>query len=130
MPMIHFDVYRGRTPAEISQLLEVAHKVFVEVLEIPEGDRYQVVHQHEPYEMVIQDTGLGFTRSQQVVVMSIFSKERREDQKQRLYRELVEALETRCGIAPNDVMMSFFINGDADWSFGFGRAQFLTGELT
>ncbi len=129
MPMIHFDVYKGRTSKEIAHLLKVAHEVFVEVLEIPEGDRYQIVTQHEPYEMIIQDTGLGFSRSEQVVVISVFSKERTEGQKKRLYRQLTDALQEKCGISPQDVMISFFINHEADWSFGFGRAQFLTGEL-
>jgi len=27
-------------------------------------------------------------------------------------------------------MVSFTINNDEDWSFGFGEAQFLTGKLT
>lgn len=130
MPMIHFDLFKGRTPTEITHLLDIAHQVFVEVLEIPEGDRYQIVHQHEPYEMIIKDTGLGFSRSEQVVVLSVFSKERTEAQKKRLYQRLVEALQETCGIEPNDVMVSFFINHEADWSFGFGRAQFLTGELS
>lgn len=129
MPMIHFDLLKGRTPDELRQLLAVAHEVVVEVLAVPEGDRYQLIHQHEPYEMVIKDTGLGFSRSENVVVISIFSKERSETQKTVLYRRLVEELHTRCGIEPKDVMIAFFINGEADWSFGFGRAQFLTGEL-
>ena len=34
-----------------------------------------------------------------------------------------------CGIEPNDIVVSVVTNADADWSFGHGRAQFLTGEL-
>jgi hypothetical protein len=29
----------------------------------------------------------------------------------------------------NDIVVSIVTNSDADWSFGNGRAQFLTGEL-
>jgi hypothetical protein len=42
---------------------------------------------------------------------------------------LVERLAARCGIAPDDVIVNFVANADEDWSFGAGRAQFLTGEL-
>ena len=44
-------------------------------------------------------------------------------------RLLCEALAGSCGIAPSDVMVSIVENTDEDWSFGLGRAQFLTGEL-
>ena len=42
---------------------------------------------------------------------------------------MAEELEKQCGIAPSDVMMNFVICTDEDWSFGLGRAQFLTKEL-
>jgi hypothetical protein len=29
----------------------------------------------------------------------------------------------------SDIVVSITSNSDADWSFGYGRAQFLTGEL-
>jgi hypothetical protein len=38
-------------------------------------------------------------------------------------------LQQKCGIAPSDVMVSIVENTDADWSFGNGEAQFLTGKL-
>jgi hypothetical protein len=49
--------------------------------------------------------------------------------KQAFYESLVGKLEAVCGIAPRDVLVTFVTNTDEDWSFGFGRAQFLTGEL-
>jgi hypothetical protein len=49
--------------------------------------------------------------------------------KEDFYRLLVERLAERCGISPDDVIVNFVTNADEDWSFGAGRAQFLTGEL-
>ena len=49
-------------------------------------------------------------------------------QKTTLYTKLVEELKTY-GIAQNDNVVSIVTNSDVDWSFGNGRAQFLTGEL-
>jgi Tautomerase enzyme len=45
------------------------------------------------------------------------------------YQLLAEKLEKRCEISPSDLVVSLIINKDEDWSFGFGKAQFLTGEL-
>jgi hypothetical protein len=32
-------------------------------------------------------------------------------------------------VGVNNLMVSCAENNDADWTFGFGKAQFLTGEL-
>lgn len=129
MPFVKFDLIRGRSPEEITTLLDICHHVFLETLDIPEGDRYQVVTQHEPYEMQMADTGLGFERTQAVVLLSITSRSRTRVQKETLYRRLQEELTSQIGLRPEDLMINFTINEDEDWSFSHGRAQFLTGEL-
>jgi Tautomerase enzyme len=50
-------------------------------------------------------------------------------QKERLYALLAEQLKRDCGLDPADLVVSVSENDDEDWSFGLGRAQFLTGEL-
>lgn len=129
MPLLRFDVIEGRTEEELKKLLDAAHRGMLKAFEVPERDRYQIVHQHPAHEMIVEDTGLGFERSKDVVLISITSKQRTEKQKQNLYTCIVEELNVSCGIDPKDVMISISINGNADWSFGFGRAQFLTGDL-
>lgn len=129
MPLLRFDLIEGRTEEQVKQLLDAAHRGMVRAFDVPERDRYQVVHQHPAYELIMEDTGLGFDRSRDVVLISVTSKQRTEEQKEKLYQYIVEELQESCGIDPKDVMISIAINGNADWSFGFGRAQFLTGEL-
>jgi hypothetical protein len=63
------------------------------------------------------------------VVIQVTSRSRSREQKVALYRLVCEQLESRCGISARDVMISVVDNGDEDWSFGLGRAQFLTGDL-
>ena len=129
MPLLRFDVIEGRDEKSLRNLLDAAHRAMVEAFDVPERDRYQIVHQHPAHEMMIQDTGLGFERSKNVVVISVTSKQRTDEQKQKLYRLLVQELGESCGIEPNDIMISIVTNADADWSFGMGEAQFLNGKL-
>jgi len=129
MPLLRFDIIEGRTDEELKELLDATHDVVVKAFGVPEGDRYQIVSQHRPKEMIIQDTGLGFERSDKVVVISMRSTQRSDKQKKDFYNMLVKELGERCGIEPNDIMINIMTNGAADWSFGFGEAQFLTGEL-
>ena len=128
MPLLRFDVVAGRTPAELRALLDAAHAAVVEAFEVPEGDRYQVVHQHPAGELVVHDTGLGIERTGGVVLLQVTSRARPQEQKVAFHRLLVRNLEA-VGTAGSDVVVSIVENGDADWSFGHGRAQFLTGEL-
>ncbi|MCL7749842.1 tautomerase family protein [Halalkalibacter alkaliphilus] len=129
MPLLRFDVIEGRSKQDLKKLLDAAHEAMLQAFEVPERDRYQIVHQHPAHEMIIEDTGLGFERSEDVVVISVTSKQRTEEQKQKLYKLIVEKLGEKCGIEPNDIMINIVTNGDADWSFGMGEAQFLTGKL-
>ncbi|GAB3451663.1 tautomerase family protein [Kineococcus endophyticus] len=128
MPLLRFDVVAGRSPAELTALLDAAHAAVVEAFEVPHGDRYQVVHQHPAGELVVHDTGLGIDRTDGVVLLQVTSRARPQEQKVAFHRLLVRNLEA-VGTAGSDVVVSIVENGDADWSFGHGRAQFLTGEL-
>lgn len=129
MPLVRFDILEGRSDAQIKALLDAAHRAVVEAFEVPEDDRYQVVAEHKPGRFVALDTGLGITRSKDVTLISVVSRPRAEQAKQRFYACVCRELEEACGIAPSDVIVSLAITSDADWSFGYGRAQFLTGDL-
>jgi hypothetical protein len=129
MPLLRFDLIEGRSEAELKTLLDAAHRAMLEAFGVPERDRYQIVTQHPRSEMVIEDTGLGIERSDKIVVLQVTTRKRKKKQKEAFYRLLCEELEKSCGIAPSDVMVALVENGDEDWSFGLGRAQFLTGDL-
>jgi len=129
VPLLRFDLTAGRTPEEVATLLDAAHAAVLEAFDVPAGDRYQIVHQHPAAELRVEDTGLGLTRSAGVVLLQVTSRPRPREQKERFYALLVANLARDCGTRPEDVVVSLTENTDADWSFGHGRAQFLTGEL-
>lgn len=129
MPLVRFDLIQGRDDKALKQLLDASHRAVVKAFGVPERDRYQIINQHPVNELIIEDTGLGFERSQDLVIVSVTSTQRSDQQKKTFYKVLVQELGECCGIAPNDIMVSIVTNGAADWSFGFGEAQFLTGKL-
>jgi Tautomerase enzyme len=129
MPLLRFDFIEGRSESDARKILDVTHEVLLETLKVPKRDRYQVVHEHKRSRMVMEDTGLGFSRSDQMVLLQVTSRPRPREMKEAFYRLLVERLASNCGISPQDVVVNFVTNADEDWSFGAGRAQFLTGEL-
>lgn len=129
MPLLKIDIVKGRSDEELKTLLDSLHEAMVEAFQVPGRDRYQIVTEHERSRMVIQDTGLGFTRTNNVVIVTAISRPRSAEMKQNFYALAAQKLERSCGVLPQDLMISMVINSDEDWSFGMGRAQFLTGEL-
>lgn len=79
--------------------------------------------------MICWDTGLGFERTDNLVSIQVFAQGRNRDQKIAMYAALAEELEKECGLKGNDLLISVTANTREDWSFGYGTAQFLTGEL-
>ena len=129
MPLMKFHVLKGRDAGEIARLIDVAHRAMVSSFKVPERDLYQILTEHEPSHLRAQDTGLDLPRTNNFLLLEVVSRPRSRAEKLAFYETLCQSLESECRMSPDDVMVSFTQNGDEDWSFGRGRAQFLTGEL-
>ncbi len=129
MPLIRIDVTEGRTDAEIKTLMDTVQDCVVEAFKVPVKDRYQIVTEHKPGRMILLDTGLGFERTEQAIVIQVFTSPRTTVNKNNFYQLLATNLEAKCGLDPKDLLVSLMTNTDVDWSFGFGKTQYLTGEL-
>ena len=129
MPLVRIEVQRGRSSEELRKLADVIQEVMEEVFAAPRGDRYQVLTEHPVGHVIVADSGLGFHRTDKVVVLQIFHQGRSVEQKTAAYEQLALRLDKECGLSPEDLVVCMVENDRSDWSFGEGRAQFLTGEL-
>ena len=129
MPLVRIDVQHGRTPAALRALADIVQEVMLEFFAAPPRDRYQVITEHPVGHIITEDTGLGLTRTDGVVVIQIFQQGRTTEHKQAAYAQLADRLAAADLVRPEDLIVSVVENDRADWSFGLGRAQFLTGEL-
>jgi len=62
-------------------------------------------------------------------MVQVTTRPRSRFEKQNFYELLCQELLQRCGVKASDIVVSITQNADEDWSFGYGRAQFITGEL-
>jgi hypothetical protein len=79
MPLLRFDLIEGRSESELKKILDVTHEVLIDTLQVPKHDRYQVVQEHKRPRIVIEDTGLGFVRSDKIIVLQITSRPRKRE---------------------------------------------------
>lgn len=129
MPLVRIDLVRGRSPEEVRRLADTVQEVMLDVFAAPPGDRYQVIHQHDAGEIIAEDTGLGIERTDGVTIVQVTQQGRGREQKEALYAALAKRLDEEGLVRPTDLIVSVVRNEQEDWSFGHGRAQFLTGEL-
>lgn len=129
MPLIKIDLNEGRSEPELKAILDTVHECMLEAFKVPERDRYQILTEHKPGRMILQDTGLGFERSDQAMLVHVFTSPRQTVMKIKFCKLLADQLQANCGLDPKDLMVSISTNTDADWSFGFGKIQYLTGDL-
>jgi len=129
MPLVRIDVVKGRDTEQINVLLQALHDAMVEAFEIPVRDRYQVLTEHESSRLILEDTGLGFVRSNERILVQVFTRPRSAEKKRMLYTLTASLLNERLDIRPEDVMVTCVDNADIDWSFAYGRANFIDGDI-
>ncbi|BAX95509.1 putative 4-oxalocrotonate tautomerase [Mycobacteroides stephanolepidis] len=126
MPLVRIDVTSDRSGDQRRAIADAVHEALVEVLKIPARDRFQIITAHESADIIAEDAGLGFVRSARVVIVHIFTQAgRTTETKQRIFAELAKRL-AAVDVAGGDLFVAISENG---WSFGFGNAQYITGEL-
>jgi phenylpyruvate tautomerase PptA (4-oxalocrotonate tautomerase family) len=129
MPLVRIDVNEGRSAEELQRLSRGIHDAILAEYGIPERDYFHILTEHPQGQIFAQDAGLGFERTGGVVMIQIFTQGgRTQGAKQRLFAAVAEKL-SGVGVAGEDVFIGYVENTAGDWSFGFGRAQYVTGEL-
>lgn len=129
MPLVRIDVTVGRTEDQLRSIADAIHDAIVEVYGIPARDRFQVVSELPAGRIIAEDAGLGFERSADVVMIQIFTQRGRTDEKKAELYDRIAGNLGGLGLAGEDVFIGYVENGPEDWSFGYGRAQYMTGEL-
>lgn len=129
MPLVRIDVNAGRSPEGLGNLSRGIHDAILAEYGIPERDYFHILTEHPAGQIVAQDAGLGFNRTADVVMIQIFTQGgRSQEAKQSLFAAVADRL-GQLGVAGENVFIGYVENTAGDWSFGFGRAQYVTGEL-
>lgn len=124
MPFVRISLLKGKSPDYLRALADSIQRALVDTFDVPENDRFQAIHQHEPGELIIDKTYLAGPRSDDFVYISITTgRPRSPEMKNALYRRLVDLLAASPGLRPEDVMVVVSESMPADWSFGNGIAQ-------
>jgi phenylpyruvate tautomerase PptA (4-oxalocrotonate tautomerase family) len=97
----------------------------VETINVPALDRFQVIGEFGPGDMIYDPTYLGIQRTDDVIFVQItLNQGRTVEMKRALYARIVELMAADPGIRPQDVFVNLVEVPKENWSFGEGVAQY------
>ena len=125
MPLVRISILKGRSAAQKRALGDAVHRALLETIDVPALDRFQVITEHEPGDLVYDPEYLGIRRTDALVLIQItLSRGRSLEQKRALYRAVTGNLHEAASVRPEDVLISLVEAGREDWSFGNGIASY------
>ena len=126
MPLARISLRAGKSDQYRTAISNGVYQAMREAIDIPDGDRFQVITEHNEGQLVADPNFMGMNRSADFVLIHIFlSRGRKTGVKQALYRRIAELLAMSPGLRPEDVMIVLTEVGLDDWSFGRGEAQYV-----
>ena len=126
MPLVRVSLRRGKPAAYRKAILEGLYQAMRETFNVPEGDRFMILTEHDGDDFVYDPNYLGIQRSDNLVYVQLtISNTRPTAQKQELYRRIVAKLTASPGLRPEDIFINLVEVLPENWSFGHGEAQYV-----
>ncbi len=122
MPFARIDLAKGKTTEYRATVADVVYQGIVGVLKAPDGDRFIVVSEHEPANLIYDPNFLGMKRSPDFILIQVTSTVgNNKDSKLAFFRYIADELKSKLSIRPDDIMVNMVFVDRADWSFGRGE---------
>jgi phenylpyruvate tautomerase PptA (4-oxalocrotonate tautomerase family) len=125
MPLTRIDLARGKSVDYRTTMGQLVYEAMLATLNVPDGDRFQVIAEH-PAETFAFDPGyLSIRRSKDCVFIQVTLNDGRTvDQKRAFYKAIADGLHQRLDLRREDVFINLVEVRKENWSFGNGEAQY------
>ena len=126
MPLVRISLRKGKPAGHIQAIRDAVYLSLRENFNVPENDRFVLVHEHDDTGFDYDPTYPGIARTDDVVfIQATVSNTRTVEQKQALYRRLADRLAENPGLRREDVFINLVEVPKENWSFGNGIAQYV-----
>nr|WP_314095439.1 tautomerase family protein [uncultured Shinella sp.] len=124
MPMVRISLLKGKSTGYIKDLADGIHSALVAEYDVPPDDRFQLIHQHEPGEMIYDRSYLAGPRTEDFVLVAITAgRPRSTEMRRAFFQRAARELQTAPGIDPANLMIVINTTAPEEWSFGNGLMQ-------
>jgi 4-oxalocrotonate tautomerase len=124
MPFVRISLKNSRSHGERHGIADCVHRAMVKAIGIPEGDRFQIITEHEA-DLIYDPDYLNIQRTDGIVIIQItMASGRTVNQKKALFKNIAELLAAEQGVRQEDVFINLVEVARENWSFGNGIAQY------
>jgi len=128
MPLVRVSLVKGKTPEYRRKVGDAIHRALVETIDVPPLDRFQLLTEHEPGDLVYDPGYLGIARTNDIVIVQItLSGGRTLEKKRALFRRIADNL-AALGLRREDAWVNLVEVAKENWSFGNGEASYAPAE--
>ena len=117
MPLVQFDLPRPLFEEKGTEISEEVHLAFIDALDIPPDDKFQIFRPRDNGELVFDPSYGGVDRQTLMVIQVLMVHRYPVALKRELYRALVTRL-GKVGVRPEDIQIAITENGYEDWYAG------------
>jgi 4-oxalocrotonate tautomerase len=126
MPLVRIDLLEGKTPEYRIQAGQIVYQAMLDVLGVPEDDRFQIITEHPKAGLQFDRDYLGIHRSDDCIFVQItLNIGRTVETKQRFYKAVADGLHQALKLRREDVFINLVEVVKENWSFGNGEAQYV-----
>ena len=121
MPFARIDLLKGKSAEYRAAVADVVYKGIVDVLKAPDGDRFIVISEKTPDDLIYDPKFLGWDRSADFLLIQVTSTVgNNKDSKLAFFRYIADELKSKLSVRPDDIMINMVFVDRSDWSFGNG----------
>src|SRR5262245_1424134 len=127
MPFVRIDLIRGKSAEYRKTLGEIVYRAMVDLINVPENDKFQVITEHPPEDLNLSESYLGNHYSKDVILIQItLNSGRSVELKKAFYKRIADDIHTVLKTSREDVVINLVEVAKENWSFGGGIAQYAT----
>ena len=125
MPLVRIDLPNSIEPERRGLIGDVVYQAMADILNVPDGDKFQIITAHDADSLRIDPAYLGIDRSANAFIIDItLNAGRTVELKRQFYATVAERLTAEADVRPEDVLIVLTEVAKENWSFGNGEAQY------
>ena len=124
MPLVRIDLPQSIDINRARDIGEAINKAMIEVINVPNGDKFQIITRNSADGRNITPEYLGIRYSDAVVLIQITLNQGRSTELKKAFYQRVADYLARLGVRREDVIINLVEVPKENWSFGNGEMQY------
>ena len=124
MPLVRIDLPQSIDAETAQRIGETINKAMIDVINVPNGDKFQIITRHPPEGRNLTSECLGIRYTDKLVLIQITLNEGRTVEKKKAFYKRVADDIAKLGLGKQDVFINLVEVPKENWSFGNGEMQY------